>query len=242
MNKSLLTNVIAAIVAVIGFLVPASNPIAFPLRDTGTYALSGAFTNWLAIYMLFEKIPGLYGSGVIPSRFEEFKAGIRNLVMGQFFTRDNVETFFKEQKDSKVVSFDPEPIIQSVDYDAMFVSLQQAVLSSSFGGMINMFGGTKALEGLREPFRVNIEKEIRQFATSAKLQEALSKSVKPEDLTDTVMSKVEGIVNKRLDELTPGMVKDIIQTMIREHLGWLVVWGGVFGGLIGLVVGIFSRV
>jgi len=29
-------------------------------------------------------------------------------------------------------------------------------------------------------------------------------------------------------------VKNIIQRMIKEHLGWLVVWGGVFGGLIGL--------
>ena len=31
------------------------------------------------------------------------------------------------------------------------------------------------------------------------------------------------------------MVKEMIQTLIREHLGWLVVWGGVFGGLIGAV-------
>jgi len=31
------------------------------------------------------------------------------------------------------------------------------------------------------------------------------------------------------------MVKEIIERMIQEHLGWLVVWGGVFGGLIGLV-------
>jgi Na+/H+ antiporter NhaD/arsenite permease-like protein len=31
------------------------------------------------------------------------------------------------------------------------------------------------------------------------------------------------------------MVKDIIQQMIKKHLGWLVVWGGVFGGLIGLI-------
>ncbi|ETZ10388.1 hypothetical protein AJ90_15080 [Vibrio parahaemolyticus M0605] len=23
--------------------------------------------------------------------------------------------------------------------------------------------------------------------------------------------------------------------MIKEHLGWLVVWGGVFGGLIGVI-------
>lgn len=241
MNKSLWTNLIAAGVAVIGFMIPSTNPVAFPLRDTGLYALSGAFTNWLAIYMLFEKIPGLYGSGVIPSRFEEFKLGIRNLIMGQFFTRANVETFFKEQQGNNAIAFDPEPIIQAVDYDAMFLSLQQAVMSSSFGGMINMFGGTKALEALREPFKVNIEKEIRQFANSEKLKQALSASVKPGDMTDSVMSKVEGIVTKRLDELTPGMVKDIIQTMIREHLGWLVVWGGVFGGLIGLIVGFASR-
>jgi hypothetical protein len=27
----------------------------------------------------------------------------------------------------------------------------------------------------------------------------------------------------------------MVQQMIEQHLGWLVVWGGVFGGLIGLV-------
>jgi uncharacterized membrane protein YheB (UPF0754 family) len=29
------------------------------------------------------------------------------------------------------------------------------------------------------------------------------------------------------------MVKEMVQHIIRQHLGWLVVWGGVFGGLIG---------
>ena len=29
--------------------------------------------------------------------------------------------------------------------------------------------------------------------------------------------------------------KEIVQDMIKEHLGWLVIWGAVFGGLIGLV-------
>ncbi|MCX9561827.1 DUF445 domain-containing protein, partial [Vibrio cholerae] len=28
---------------------------------------------------------------------------------------------------------------------------------------------------------------------------------------------------------------EIVQKMIKEHLGWLVIWGGVFGGVIGLV-------
>jgi uncharacterized membrane protein YheB (UPF0754 family) len=31
------------------------------------------------------------------------------------------------------------------------------------------------------------------------------------------------------------MVKELVQNLIKEHLGWLVVWGGVFGGLIGVV-------
>jgi len=56
--------------------------------------------------------------------------------------------------------------------------------------------------------------------------------------SDSLFTTVSGLVDDRLDELTPKMVKDIIQTMIREHLGWLVVWGGVFGGLFGLVAAI----
>jgi len=41
------------------------------------------------------------------------------------------------------------------------------------------------------------------------------------------------MVNARLNELSPQHVKEIIEDMIRKHLGWLVVWGGVFGALIG---------
>jgi hypothetical protein len=29
--------------------------------------------------------------------------------------------------------------------------------------------------------------------------------------------------------------------MIREHLGWLVVWGGVFGGIIGFIAAITTQ-
>ncbi|MDB4562766.1 DUF445 domain-containing protein, partial [Akkermansiaceae bacterium] len=55
-----------------------------------------------------------------------------------------------------------------------------------------------------------------------------------------LLARVNVIVEKRLEELTPKMVKDIIQQMIREHLGWLVVWGGVCGGLIGLVASVLE--
>ena len=35
--------------------------------------------------------------------------------------------------------------------------------------------------------------------------------------------------------------KEIVEEMIRRHLGWLVLWGGVFGGLIGLAVQLIER-
>jgi uncharacterized membrane protein YheB (UPF0754 family) len=50
-----------------------------------------------------------------------------------------------------------------------------------------------------------------------------------------MIKSIEDIIEIRLNELTPYMVKDIVQQLIKEHLSWLVVWGGVFGGLIGLV-------
>ena len=43
--------------------------------------------------MLFEKVPLFYGSGVIPSKFEEFKLGIKHLVMSEFFTPQNITVF-----------------------------------------------------------------------------------------------------------------------------------------------------
>jgi hypothetical protein len=235
MNKSLATNLISVLCVVIGYMIPTESPFAHPIRQIGLYAVSGAITNWIAIYMLFEKVPGLYGSGVIPSRFEEFKLGIQNLVMGQFFTRENVESFFKNSSSQNNIKINPDPIVQSVDYDSMFERLKTAVMESPFGGMIGMFGGVKALEPLRQPFRTSVENEVRNLAASPKLVEMIQQSASSGDAVDAIVEKVNGIVTKRLSELTPGLVKQIIQDMIREHLGWLVIWGGVFGALIGLV-------
>ena len=61
----------------------------------GSFALSGGLTNWLAIHMLFEKVPILYGSGVIPERFEDFKQGIRELILTEFFQYHRSINFLK---------------------------------------------------------------------------------------------------------------------------------------------------
>ena len=85
MNKSLMTNLIAGAIFAVG-LGLGDTENAEVLTMVGLFALSGALTNWLAVFMLFEKVPFLYGSGVITQRFESFKNAMKNLIMNEFFT------------------------------------------------------------------------------------------------------------------------------------------------------------
>ncbi len=201
------------------------------LLYTGLFALSGAVTNQLAIFMLFEKVPFLYGSGVIPLRFEAFKLAIKNLMMSEFFTIKQLETFFASEE--KKINL--EPIIEETDFSPAFDALSQTVMESSFGGMLGMFGGASALDGLREPFSLKMKKSVIAIVNSEEFNETLTNHMQSSSLNEDMIKSIESVIDTRLGELTPALVKEIIQNLIREHLDWLVVWGGVFGGLIGLI-------
>ena len=201
----------------------------------GLFALSGAVTNTLAIHMLFEKVPFLYGSGVIESKFSQFKLSIHNLLMHQFFTRENLTRFFEEEVSSAKKTIDFEKILNKTDFSLAYESLKESVMQSSFGGMLGMFGGESALEPLREPFTKKLQASIISISSTQEFQEIVSDALKSENLSEDIYNKLSCIVDARLEELTPAMVKEIVQDMIKEHLGWLVIWGAVFGGLIGLV-------
>ncbi|OUS28105.1 DUF445 domain-containing protein [Thalassotalea sp. 42_200_T64] len=229
MNKSVITNLIALFIAVTGYLLKHDM-----LFYVGIFAVSGAITNSLAVHMLFEKVPGLYGSGVIPARFEDFKVGIRDLMMKQFFTEANIDKFLSE-KGGAASHLNFTPIIEKIDLEPAFDSLLKTIEESSFGGMLAMFGGNEALMPLKGSFIEKMRGSLIEISASDNFNELVRDELEQPEVMGSMRDKVEDIINKRLDELTPKMVKDIIQEMIRKHLGWLVVWGGVFGGLIGLI-------
>jgi len=228
-NKSFITNFIAFLLVALSFTL--ASPYASFLLLTGLFALSGALTNLLAIHMLFEKVPFLYGSGVIPSRFEAFKEAIKNLMMQEFFTRDQLETFFSSEE--KKINL--EPIIQETNFSPAFDALSKTVMESSFGGMLGMFGGESALDALREPFSQKMKSAVIKIVNSDAFNATLQDHLQSSSLNDDMLNSIESVIDARLDELTPQMVKEIVQRLIKEHLSWLVVWGGVFGGLIGLI-------
>ena len=231
MNKSLLTNIIALLVVLSGFWL--ANDI---VKTIGLFALSGAITNLLAVHMLFEKVPGLYGSGVIPERFEEFKLGIRSLIMEQFFTEENIDRFLAT--DGKHLDINLVPILKKVDLSPTYDSLVEVIKESSFGAMLGMFGGVEALEPLRQPFIDKMLDSLETISQDEAFLALLHEELEQPQVMNELRQKITVIVEQRLDELTPKMVKDIIQQMIKEHLGWLVVWGGVFGGVIGFIAAI----
>ncbi len=224
MNKSLTTNLLAAAICVIGLTLPET-PLKSYALHAGLFALSGAVTNWIAVQMLFEKIPGLYGSGVIVDRFEQFKSGIQTLVLENFFTEDNFKMFTDAALHEGIK---PESIHEMIDLDSVFNGFLGAIEASKFGSMLSFVGGLKALEPLRGPFKIEFEKKIDEVIENLDL-------TKGEMSFDSFRPTVEKLVQGKLDQLNPQEVKLIIERMIREHLGWLVVWGGVFGGLIGIL-------
>ncbi len=230
MDKALLTNIIALALSALSFALPES--IAKDvLLYAGLFALSGALTNQLAIHMLFEKVPFLYGSGVIEAKFERFKASIKELMMKEFFTKEQIESFFaKEER-----KIDLLPIIEKTDFSPAYEALTKSVMESSFGGMLSMFVGESALEGLKEPFVNKLKQAVIAIVQSRSFEQTLQEQLKHSSLSDDMLQKIDEIISQRLNELTPQMVKEIVQNLIKEHLGWLVVWGGVFGGLIGAI-------
>lgn len=224
MNKSSVTNILALLIVILGYFSPIYKEV---IVMTGVFALSGGLTNWMAVYMLFEKVPFLYGSGVVPNRFEDFKVGIKNLIIEEFFNKKHITKFFNQNSES----LSAEAINSRIDFDKIFEGLTDAIMESQMGSMLGMFGGKEALKPLKEPITEKLKDMIDELSTS-------KNSNLEVDFAKNLIIKIEDIIDDRLNDLTPKMVKDIIQKMIRKHLGWLVVWGGVFGGLIGLVLAI----
>ena len=213
-NKSVLTNGISFLILLLGLNLQSNI-----ITTVGLFSISGGLTNWLAIHMLFEKVPFLYGSGVVQIQFESFKIGLKNLIISEFFSSDKLTSSFNSSNDLL------STIKKKIDLDKVFEQIIDAIETSQLGGLLNMFGGKSSLEPLREPIKEKFNGIINQ----------LFDNEQSSDFTNSSKDQIEKLIDERLAQLQPKDVKEIIQRMIKKQLGWLVVWGGFFGGIIGLI-------
>jgi uncharacterized membrane protein YheB (UPF0754 family) len=233
LSKSTLTDSISVSLIGIGSSLP--EPYSTPVLFTGLFAFSGAVTNQVAIHMLFNKVPLLYGSGVIEKNFESFKGSIKNMIMTQFFNEKQLTAFFQNEEQK----IDLAPLVESADFSPAFIALKQSVMESKLGDALNFFGGEKALDSLREPFARKLKSAVVGIVSSETFKAQINHHLEHSSLNDDLRESVEKLITDRLNDLTPKMVNDLVHELIHTHLGWLVVWGGVFGGLIGLVSSFF---
>ncbi|MEM9424405.1 MAG: hypothetical protein AAF975_06430 [Spirochaetota bacterium] len=200
------------------------------LLSVGLFGLSGSLTNSLAIHMLFERIPFVYGSGIIALNFEEIKRDLEELMISQFFNREQIERFLQLQGSS----FDLAQFGTLIDFDLLFDKFKSSLAQSFQNNPLAMM----ALP-LLEANRLKIigamcgavAEELHNPAMQTKLQTLLGKNLPPHEEFE---SRVRSLIQGRLAELNPQMVKEMIQHMMASKLVWLVVWGALIGALMGL--------
>ena len=92
--------------------------------------------------------------------------------------------------------------------------------------MAPLFGGVEGMAPMLKPFLASFGEE---------LLEVMVERVDLSAHVHIIISEVDRLLSEKLLLITPVMVKELLEEVIRVHLGWLVVWGNVFGGIIGLI-------
>jgi hypothetical protein len=183
----------------------------------GLFSFAGGITNWLAIKMLFDKIPLLYGSGVIPRQFKAIRETIKTTIMNTFFDSNYLETYLNDRAKGFLADVDVGSRIKKgmelPSFEVKLVAKLQE-LSEKPDGMLlqtmaGMFGGIEPLVPFVKPLIIGLADE---FANS--LVENFD--IKDYISVDKIRGELDSLMTKKLELLTPEIVKVLIEDVIKE--------------------------
>ena len=265
-DKHLAPNLVAAALVLLGLaLAPPAGPV---ILSTGLFALSGALTNWLAVHMLFERVPGLYGSGVITLRFEEFKAGILKLVREELFGEDKIERLFATEVATPAAASTAEsganpatagatpsspggtgagPVAGSAD--AGLGSLLESVdLDAAFDQLVatvreSSFGNMLQMvggESALEPLRGPFERRMRAFLADAARSPKVQEALRRQLSSEANRARFRA----RLESVLQARLDELTPEMVRDLMQRLIRghlgWLVVWGGVFGGAIGLVA--
>eukprot|EP00753_Platysulcus_tardus_P020543 PLAT8199.1.p1 GENE.PLAT8199.1~~PLAT8199.1.p1 ORF type:complete len:293 (+),score=133.02 PLAT8199.1:46-924(+) len=247
-EKGALSNVATFVIMLAGIALKMWMPeececgwLADYVLSFGLFGFAGGFTNWLAVKMLFDRVPFLIGSGIIPRRFQEIRRTVKDTIMKTFFDLDYLAEQMKTRAGQLMESFDlAERLVAVLDdpeIDAIILDKLKGVAATPEGMMLNMAAGffpggqeagLAAIAGMVKPMLSGFAREV---APKLMASFDITETLPPERVRD----EIDALMTEKLRMLTPEVVKALMEEVIRTHLGWLIVWGNVFGGIIGIV-------
>ena len=240
-QKGNLSNLITFLIFIFGILlytlVDSNHTFIKFILSAGIFGFSGGITNWLAVKMLFERVPLLYGSGVIPNRFKDIRQAIKTTLMESFFDREYLETYLQEKSSDFLQSINIATLIsdklKDPSIDSFILNKFMEISRKPEGAFLMMFanmvpGGMEGMLKMIKPLLINLSEEMsQQLMTTFSLETKID--------IDKIRIEIDKFLTTKVEQITPEMLKKIIEDVIREHLGWLIIWGNIFGALLGII-------
>jgi uncharacterized membrane-anchored protein YjiN (DUF445 family) len=122
-------NIATFMIMILGFILQYTverNIYTRHITAFGLFGFAGGITNWLAVKMLFDKVPFLFGSGVIPRQFKEIRQAIKEAVLEMFFDKAFLESYLGPRSKELLVSLDLPGVLRKVtsapEFDDMFIT------------------------------------------------------------------------------------------------------------------------
>ncbi|KAJ5066417.1 hypothetical protein M0811_13615 [Anaeramoeba ignava] len=215
-NKGFMSNFITFMIMIIGFFLKyllrhnknSETPLDYIIAF-GLFGFAGGITNWLAIKMLFDKVPFLYGSGIIPRKFREIRETIKNTIMASFFNKNFLKNYLENKLSTFIKLFSIEDkikqLIQSPSVDHLIDLKLEELKQRPEGKVLSMVGLEPAkLKPLILPFIGGFGNSLSQISADAF---GVSEVFNAENLR----KEIDNLMTEKLKELTPQAVKALLE-------------------------------
>lgn len=206
------------------------------LFSCGTFGFTGGCVNYLAVTLFFKKIPGLYGSGIIHSRYQDICESVRTSVIDIFFEETFLEMYSKQKLNQQIIRLNIEGhlqrILQSETIDQLIsTELHRLVMSPE--GQLFSFAGIElsSLRLLVKPYVVELLTDVVPVVMETFTSYTQDQGIK------RLKQELKSYTATRKNEVSSRRVELLMRNMMFSHLSLLVI----LGCAVGIFLGILSR-
>nr|XP_006825147.1 PREDICTED: uncharacterized protein LOC102804320 [Saccoglossus kowalevskii] len=214
----------------------------YVLRAVGIFGFAGGLTNWIAVKMIFFRIPGIPGSGIISRHFIEIRHCLSGIVLESFFDKEFLSEYLKDKYEDFAEAINLDECLNEV----MKTEKMNDILNKCIDEILTKPEGIHAQSSTSSE-KDSVHKKIilKQILEKVCLDNLplLVKDIKSLVVSgENIRQQLEILLKTKENRMTANQVNKITKNLIGHHLSWLIIWGSIFGALIGLITELCTTV